>query len=492
VLGYVRVSQVNGREGERFISPGEQRQAIERFVQARGHELVDVLIDLDESGGTFKRPMFERALERLADGEADGIAVAKLDRFARLTMEGLALAQRLRDDGHALLFADLDLDTSTPTGKAMLAVALAFAQLELDNRREGWAVAQRNALRRNVYPGTTPTGYTRDSEGRMIIDPVSGPAIRRAFEARACGMSWAKIARQLDDELPRADGRPWRAATIGSMLDSPAYLGRLERRVAGELIVVENAHEPLVSRGLFEAVQTPAGVKGPKHRETPALLAGLARCGSCGSVLTRGGERKVRGGKVYVYDYLICAQRCAQTVRVSTMALNRHVLGQLLERLRSSGHVDATVRNGQDVQEIEAALEEAEHERSVFIATVKALVDPEALAEGVRVRQQAVDELQRQLAQAVAAERARGPAHVDLASEIVRYLDGAGDALDDGRLGVLLRTPLRSVTVSKAERAGSVGDLDQRVRLAWADEDAAHDAAELVGKPARKRPAVAA
>jgi DNA invertase Pin-like site-specific DNA recombinase len=483
---------VNGREGARFISPGEQGKAIQRFVQARGHDLVDVLTDLDESGATFKRPMFAEALERLAAGDADGICVAKLDRFSRSTLEGLTLAQRLRDDGHALLLADLDLDTSTPTGKAMLAVALAFAQLELDNRREGWAVAQRNALRRHVNPGTTPTGYLRDPSGRMVIDPVAGPATRRAFEQRASGLSWAKVARQLDEELPRPDGQPWRAATVRSILDSPVYLGRLERRVAGELIVIENAHEPLVSRGLFEAVQTPTGVKGPKHRETPALLAGLARCASCGSALTRGGERKLRGGKVYVYDYYICALRCRRTVRVSVAALNQYVLGQVLERLQASRHVDAPVRNGAGVKAVEAALADAEAERSAFITVTQALLDPEALAEGVRVRQQAVDELQRQLAAAVAAERAQGPAHVDLVNEIGRYLDGAEGALDDGRLGVVLRAKLRSVTVRKAGRAGSVGDLDERVDLVWADDDAAQDTAELVGKPARKRPAVAA
>ena len=492
VLGYVRVSQTNGRSGESFISPGEQRKAIEQFVGARGHQLVEVLTDLDESGSTFKRPMFEQALERLAGGEADGIAVAKLDRFSRSTLEGLALAQRLRDEGHALLLADLDLDTSTPTGKAMLAVALAFAQLELDNRREGWAVAQRNAMRRNVYPGTTPLGYARDAGGRMVIDPVAGPAIRRVFEARAAGLSWARLARQLDEELPRADGRRWRASSVPGILDSPLYLGRLERTVGGELIVVEGAHEPLVDRGLFEAATASVGVKGPRHRSTPALLAGLARCASCGGALTRGGERKVRNGKVSTYDYLICAARCERTVRVSVSALDRYVLGEVLERLGSSVHVGAPVRNGSDVKEIESALADAEAELQTFVVTVKALAGAEALAEGVRVRQQAVDELQRQLAQAVAAERAQGPARVDLASEIVRYLDGAEDALDDGRLGVVLRTQLRSVTVRKAAVAGAVGDLDERVDLVWADDNAAQDAAQLVDEPARKRPAVAA
>lgn len=77
ILGYVRVSQRNRREGDRFISPSEQRKTIKQFVDGRGHELVDVLTDIDESGSTFARPMFEQVMERLAGGEADGICVAK-------------------------------------------------------------------------------------------------------------------------------------------------------------------------------------------------------------------------------------------------------------------------------------------------------------------------------------------------------------------------------------------------------------------------------
>jgi hypothetical protein len=48
--GYVRVSQVRGRAGERFISPAVPRDQIEGWVRLRGARLGEVFEELDESG----------------------------------------------------------------------------------------------------------------------------------------------------------------------------------------------------------------------------------------------------------------------------------------------------------------------------------------------------------------------------------------------------------------------------------------------------------
>src|SRR6476646_2713664 len=112
VIGYVRVSDVDGRNGDRFISPDVQRQAIQRFVRGKRHKLVDVVVELDESGGTLNRPGLDEVLQRLEAGEADAIAVAYLSRLSRRVIDGLQIVQRLNASGRDVLIADLDLDTS--------------------------------------------------------------------------------------------------------------------------------------------------------------------------------------------------------------------------------------------------------------------------------------------------------------------------------------------------------------------------------------------
>ena len=118
----------------------------------------------------------------------------------------------------------------------------------------------------------------------MIPNPATAPAIRRVYERRLAGDSWASLAKMLDRELPREDGALWRPSTVGDLVTTPLNIGRLERTIGGERMVKDDAHEPLVSRAVWEAVVNDRdGTRGPVHRAEPATLAGLVRCAGCGA-----------------------------------------------------------------------------------------------------------------------------------------------------------------------------------------------------------------
>ena len=57
-VGYVRVSRVGRREGDSFLSPELQRESIVRVCQRQGLDLVEVLEELDRSGGDAGRPFW--------------------------------------------------------------------------------------------------------------------------------------------------------------------------------------------------------------------------------------------------------------------------------------------------------------------------------------------------------------------------------------------------------------------------------------------------
>jgi DNA invertase Pin-like site-specific DNA recombinase len=50
-IGIVRVSQTAGRAGESFTSPETQRERIEAECERQGLQLVEVLPEMDVSGG---------------------------------------------------------------------------------------------------------------------------------------------------------------------------------------------------------------------------------------------------------------------------------------------------------------------------------------------------------------------------------------------------------------------------------------------------------
>ena len=428
--------------------------------------------------------MFQEALARLDAGEADGLCPARLDRFSRSTLEGLALAQRLRDAGHALLLPDLDLDTSTPTGKAMLAVALAFAQLELDQRRENWAAAQRRAMERGVYPGTTPLGYIRDKDGQDADRPGGGAGAPARVRRPRCGLSWSKLARQLDAELPREDGQRWRPATVKAILDSPLYLGRLER---------SRRRHADCRRGRARAARRPRPVRGggdPRGTGPEASTAAGDAGGARTLRLLRGRLDARRASERSATARRSATTRtCARSVASGWRGSRRRRSTPTCSARCTSGwrtprHVDASLRNGGEREAggggagrggVGAVARDRDRERNPRLGGARR---DDAHPPG------GVDAARLELARAVSSERASGPAHADLIEALEQG--------DDGQRNTILRTKLASVTVQKAGTPGKRGNLAERVRIVWADEHAAQDAGEFGDEPVGERAPVAA
>jgi DNA invertase Pin-like site-specific DNA recombinase len=101
VIGYVRVSRVGGREGDRFISPGLQREQIEAVARREGLEVVDVLEEPDASGGDAGRPKWNEATEAEVRGDVGGIAVWNFAPFSRSVRDATVALDRIECAGPA-------------------------------------------------------------------------------------------------------------------------------------------------------------------------------------------------------------------------------------------------------------------------------------------------------------------------------------------------------------------------------------------------------
>jgi DNA invertase Pin-like site-specific DNA recombinase len=70
-VGIVRVSRVGRRDGERCVSPAEQRQRIADACERDSLLLVEVLDEYDVAGGAplTRRPGLRRAVEVVESGD---------------------------------------------------------------------------------------------------------------------------------------------------------------------------------------------------------------------------------------------------------------------------------------------------------------------------------------------------------------------------------------------------------------------------------------
>jgi len=106
------------------------------------------------SGKNADRPELKRMMNYVRDG--DTVIVESISRFARNTRDLLDLIEQLNEKNVEFVSKKEAIDTSTPTGKFMLTIFGAVAELEreyiLQRQREGIEIAKANG----VYKGRKP------------------------------------------------------------------------------------------------------------------------------------------------------------------------------------------------------------------------------------------------------------------------------------------------------------------------------------------------
>lgn len=318
--GYVRVSRVGGRGGESFISPDVQRGQIETWAKLRGATIVTWHVDLDESGGSVKRPGLEDTLRRCEAGLSDGLVVAKIDRFARTLPGALETITRLDAVGAQFVSVAEGIDPTTPAGKMMQRLLLVLAEFELDRIRESWKVAQERAVARGVHiASASPTGYVRGEGGVLVPHEVFGPVVGDVFRLRAAGGSWGDVIRLLEASavVGPYGGTRWQRKNVRRMLSNRVYLGEAR---SGAFVKI-HAHPPLTDRKTFDAVQeAPQAV----IRGDGALLSGLLRCAGCGYALKADTMKSRSGERMRLY-------RCRGVNPVLACESKAAVLGSVIE-----------------------------------------------------------------------------------------------------------------------------------------------------------------
>ena len=106
------------------------------------------------SGKNTDRPALKEMLAFVRDG--DTVVVESISRLARNTKDLLSLIDKFTEQGVGFISQKESIDTSSPTGKFILTVFGAIAELERDyilqRQAEGIAIAKANG----VYKGRKP------------------------------------------------------------------------------------------------------------------------------------------------------------------------------------------------------------------------------------------------------------------------------------------------------------------------------------------------
>ena len=322
-------------EDKQILSIEAQLAELREYATREKLCIIDELIE-KQSAKNPGRPIFNSMLARVEKGQAEGIVCWHPDRLARNSVDGGKIIY-LIDRGYLKhLKCPSFWFEPTPQGKFMLSIAFGQSKYFVDSLSENTKRGLRQKVRRGEYPSWAPVGYINDVRAKtIVIDKNRAPIVVKAFELFATGAhTITVIANFLAKRgVLTRNGRPHKVDWVhNQFLANPFYYGYF--RYTGELF--EGIHEPLITKQLFDQVQTVLAQKGKPRVDPPVPkpFLGLLTCGGCGMSITA--ERKIKFYKgthrQVTYIYYRCTKK-SKVIRCKERFIRQEELDKQLSEL---------------------------------------------------------------------------------------------------------------------------------------------------------------
>ena len=291
-----------------------QKNGLKRFADREEMEIVGIYEDAGKSGKSIEgRPAFKKMLSDIGNGlEIDYILVYKLSRFGRNAADILNSLEYVQSYGVNLICIEEGIDSSQTSGKLLISVLSAVAEIERENIIEQTMNGRREKARQGGWNGGfAPYGYYL-KDNQLLIEESEAAAIRIIFEKFAgSDIGYGGIAKYLNlqgiKKIPRQNGtlENWSGHLVRQILDNPVYCGKIaygrrtREKVKGtkneykqvhaeDYILEDGQHEGIVSEELWQKVhakRVATGIKQPSKtgKDRSHLLTGVLKCPLCGS-----------------------------------------------------------------------------------------------------------------------------------------------------------------------------------------------------------------
>ena len=430
---YPRVStemQVDG------YSLDGQKHSLKRFADREEMEIVNIYEDAGKSGKSIDgRPAFKQMLFDIENGlEIDFILVYKLSRFGRNAADILNSLEHVQAFGVNLICIEEGIDSSQTSGKLLISVLSAVAEIERESIIEQTMNGRKEKARQGGWNGGfAPYGYFL-KEKQLFIQEDEAEAVRIIFNKYLNeNMGFTKIAKYLNlqgvQKIKRSNGTLslWGTHFIRMIIDNPVYCGKIafgrraREKVKGtkneykqipqeNYILAEGQHDAIISEELWNAVHEKrerTGVKSPSKigRDRVHLLSGILKCPKCGGPMYTNKHAWTNKDGTYkeVYYYVCSKARAARgktcdytpmlkktdieplvIEAIRELIKNQHFAGEIKSRIGKE--IDTTTLN-RELKNYESKLREIELNKTRLENEI------DSLPEDIRFRERKVQDM---------------------------------------------------------------------------------------------------
>ena len=392
---YTRVStsmQVDG------YSLDAQRDKLRKYAEYEDMVVAGEYSDEGFSGKNIQgRHEFQRMLQDIQDCK-DGVEyvlVFKLSRFGRNAADVLNSLQLMQDFGVNLICVEDGIDSSKDSGKLMISVLSAVAEIERENiRTQTMAGREQKAREGKWNGGFAPYGY-RLEKGELLIAEDEVDVIRTIFDRYIHtndGVSGVAkyLNRQGFVKKMRQNGTipGFSASFVKSIIDNPVYMGKIaygrrrtEKKIGtrnemhvveqSEFPVYEGKHEAIISEEDWNLAQEKRKVNAYRREKVndpthAHILSGILKCPCCGKSLY-GNIAKAHSKDKKTRYYYYCkntvtptGHECTFRLNIEQTEMNRMVasiISAMVSNPRFADAIKAKIGSAVDTNDLEKQLE---------------------------------------------------------------------------------------------------------------------------------------
>lgn len=316
-IAYVRDSGGDDQD----LSVPRQIESIRAWCQ--DHQIVLLKVYADEArpgSNVVGREAFQQMMAyfRSPECQAQGLVIWKFSRFARDIDDSQYYKADLRRRGF-IVHSMTDAIPEGSTGRFLEGAIDWMNQRFLEDLSADVKAGLKYVVgSHGAVPGNPPRGFLRQpvvissrrtgqehTVSRWVPDPALSPLIKRAFDMRAAGASYAAIHRETGLYNARSSWTHFFANKI--------YMGTL---VYGELTIPDYC-EPIVDLHTWYKVQEVNSMsvgkrnltseRHPRRASSSYLLSGIVYCAQCGSAMS--GEAIYSKARDHTNRYYTCNNR---------------------------------------------------------------------------------------------------------------------------------------------------------------------------------------
>ncbi len=330
---YARVSTT--KQAEKDLSIPDQLRQMREFCKAQGHTVAMEYIEPGASATDDRRPVFQQMITdaTLSPSPYEAIVVHSRSRFFRDLFQFLSYERTLKRAG--VKFISITQQTSDdPAGQMASTIFSLFDEYQSKENGKHTLRAMKENARQGYFNGNKPPfGYKaveteatgrKGKKKRLEVDPAEAGMVRQVFELYRRGVKGSplgelSIAAHLNERGISLRGQKWTKNKVHTLLSNATYRGEYvfnrtnykSGEVKPESEWIKVAVEPIIDAATFDGVRARAASRAPSKVaprvvNSPTLLTGLLKCGSCGAAMM------LATGKSGKYRYYKCHTRMAR------------------------------------------------------------------------------------------------------------------------------------------------------------------------------------